>query len=139
MNLMEEALEPQDIIERTVHQHHEMEQGAGSEAGERQTRRAAVAAAILAVFAALGSLLSGHAANEAILDQTRASDEWAYYQAKNTNMHLFDGDRQLIFTIAGLEGKSGDPRVKQALKTYDQGENKFSREKTEIERQARHM
>ncbi len=43
---------------------------------------AALASAILAVFAAIAALLAGHHANEAMLEQIHSSDQWSYYQAK---------------------------------------------------------
>ena len=49
----------------------------------------AVTAAVLAVLAAIGSLLSGHAVNQAILEQTKATDQWAYYQTKSTKGHVY--------------------------------------------------
>ena len=50
----------------------------------------AVTAAVLAVLAAIGSLLSaGHAVNQAILEQTKATDQWAFYQAKSTKSHVY--------------------------------------------------
>ena len=40
----------------------------------------ALSTAILAVLAAIAGLLSGHRANEAMMNQIEASDQWAYYQ-----------------------------------------------------------
>ncbi len=45
-------------------------------------RGLAVSSACFAVIAAIASLKSGHSANEALLKQSRATDQWAYYQAK---------------------------------------------------------
>jgi hypothetical protein len=43
----------------------------------------AVSTALMAVFAAIAGLMAGHHSNEALIDQIRASDQWAYYQAKS--------------------------------------------------------
>jgi Domain of unknown function (DUF4337) len=43
----------------------------------------ALSTALLAVLAAIAGLLSGHHANEAMMSQIQASDQWAYYQAKS--------------------------------------------------------
>ena len=48
----------------------------------------ALISAILAVFAAVSALYSGHAANEAMLEQIRSSDRWSYYQAKGIKASL---------------------------------------------------
>ncbi|HEX7509356.1 MAG TPA: DUF4337 domain-containing protein [Polyangia bacterium] len=42
----------------------------------------ALSSACFAVIAAIASLKSGHAANEALLKQSQATDQWAYFQAK---------------------------------------------------------
>ena len=42
----------------------------------------AISTALMAVFAAMASLLAGHHADEAVIEQIRASDQWAFYQAK---------------------------------------------------------
>src|SRR5437773_10211896 len=59
------------------------------------TTRVAVTAAVLAVLASLASLQAERTAaesilskNEAVLAQSRASDEWAYRQAKSIKLHL---------------------------------------------------
>src|SRR4029434_11020459 len=43
----------------------------------------ALSTAILAVLAAIAGLLSGEHANEAMMNQIEASDQWNYYQAKS--------------------------------------------------------
>src|SRR5439155_1050266 len=54
-----------------------------------------VTAALLAVLASISALEAEHAAaeailakNDAVLWQSRASDEWAYRQAKSIKLHL---------------------------------------------------
>ncbi|MEN3370299.1 MAG: hypothetical protein V7609_2442 [Verrucomicrobiota bacterium] len=43
----------------------------------------ALSTAILAVLAAISGLLSGKHANEAMMSQIQASDQWSYFQAKS--------------------------------------------------------
>src|SRR5207244_12176543 len=59
------------------------------------TTRVAVTAAVLAVLASISALQAERTAaesilekNEAVLWQSRASDEWAYRQAKSIKLHL---------------------------------------------------
>jgi len=42
----------------------------------------AISTALIAVLAAISSLIAGHHSNEALIEQIRASDQWAFYQAK---------------------------------------------------------
>src|SRR4051812_40332395 len=51
-------------------------------AHERWISWVALSTALLAVGAAVCSLLAGDHANEALIDQIQASDQWGYYQAK---------------------------------------------------------
>ena len=50
----------------------------------------ALSTAILAVLAAIASLLSGEHANEAMLSQIEASSQWNYYQAKSIKSAVLD-------------------------------------------------
>jgi VIT1/CCC1 family predicted Fe2+/Mn2+ transporter len=59
--------------------------------------------AIIAVFAAVASLESGANSNEAILEkndavlnQAKASDEWALYQAKGMRSIVLDGEGEFV-------------------------------------------
>ena len=42
----------------------------------------AISTALIAVFAAIAGLMAGHHSNEALIERIKASDQWAYYQAK---------------------------------------------------------
>ena len=58
------------------------------ESKDKWTLYLAISTAIMAVFAALGSLMAGHHSNEALIGQIRASDNWAYYQAKGIKYEI---------------------------------------------------
>lgn len=129
---MEEGLEPHEVIERTVeHHHHEHAHGHAALKQRSPTTNSAITAAVLAVLAAAGSLLSGHAANQAILKQSEASDQWAYYQAKSTKGHIYEVGREIV---AVLGGSSGD--AKSSLDRFDQQRSKYIEEKEPIKAKA---
>ena len=132
---MEEGLEPHEMIERAV-EHHHHEEGHKHKASEtRFLMLAAVAAAVLAVFAAIGSLLSGHAANQAILNQTKASDKWAYFQAKSTKGHLYEVSKEVVAALASNSPGKTDEAVARLQKQAD----KYDREKKVIQEEAEHL
>lgn len=54
----------------------------------------AISTALMAVFAAMASLLAGHHADEAVISQIRASDQWSFYQAKGIKAEV----RSLVAT-----------------------------------------
>jgi hypothetical protein len=55
----------------------------------------ALSTAILAVLAAIAALLSGEHANEAMMNQIEASDQWNYYQAKSIKTSVLDAKMSL--------------------------------------------
>lgn len=48
----------------------------------------AISTAFMAVFAAISGLMAGHHSNEALISQIKASDQWAYYQAKGIKAEI---------------------------------------------------
>lgn len=48
----------------------------------------AISTALMAVFAAISGLMAGHHSNEALIEQIKASDQWAYYQAKGIKAEI---------------------------------------------------
>jgi hypothetical protein len=62
--------------------------------------------AILAVLAAITGLLSGMHANEAMMDQIEASDQWNYYQAKSIKASVLDAKMSLAPRQMKKIGKS---------------------------------
>lgn len=151
---MEEGPEPQELMDQ-VGESVESKQGEGGEekettSGRRHSAnhmRSAITAAVLAVCAAIGSLLSGHAANDAILLQSKASDQWSYYQAKSTKGHLYEINKSLIEAFMQIEqadkGTSGSADAKKPLKDLtSQIENKmkgYDKDKKEVEDKAKDL
>jgi hypothetical protein len=127
---MEEGPEPHEGIERMVeHHHHEHEHQA--EGKSRETLISAVTAAVLAVCAAIGSLLSGHAANEAVLSQAKANDAWAYYQATSTKQHLYETDQELLKALGDLQ-KVPFQEVAGKLNAFEAKVQKYKKKKDEL-------
>lgn len=133
---MEEGPEPQELMEQISQSNENREQIQEKRKEKAFVVRSAITASILAVGAALSSLLSGHAANDAIILQTQATDKWSYYQAKSTKSHVFEGNKEVVTTLATLLGKSDDPKTKEALKYFDQQMKKFDGDKTTIQEEA---
>jgi hypothetical protein len=131
---MEEGPEPHEGVERMV-EHHHHEHGHEGEGKNRDTLMAASTAAVLAVCAAIGSLLSGHAANEAVLKQSKANDAWAYYQAKSTKGHLYESDQKLIKALADLQHLPSQ-EVAAKLDVFQASVAKYNDEKKAIQAKA---
>jgi lipopolysaccharide export LptBFGC system permease protein LptF len=80
---VEEAEVPLEHLHEQVHHHAE-------HSGESWIAWVALSTAILAVFAAITGLLSGKHANEAMMSQIEASDQWNYYQAKSIKASVLE-------------------------------------------------
>ena len=133
---MEEGPEPQEWVERAAEeQHHGHEHAA--EGARPASATAAVTAAVLAVLAALGSLLSGHAANEAILAQSRATNQWAFYQAKSTKGHLYEVGGEVIKAL-GRPDTTVPDHFHAAMTKYDREKEEIRREAEHLEAESRH-
>src|SRR5580692_4735473 len=61
-----------------------------AEKGESGLAPVTVTMAIFAVFVAAVSLLGHRADTDALLNQTKSTDQWAYYQAKDTRLHAYE-------------------------------------------------
>ena len=96
----EEDLETAELKERIEEGVEKaLEEGGG---GPRWTLYLSLSTAIIAVFAAIASLESGANSNdaileknEAVLNEARASDQWAYYQAKGVKSSLANTEADL--------------------------------------------
>ena len=131
----EEIEVPTEHLHETLHEHAggHSEHGGG---GPPWTSAVALSAAILAVLAAVASLLAGHHANEAMLEQMQASDAWAFYQAKSIKASVLDTRLQLLAAL----NKPGNDGDQQKLKAYEDESKKIEEQGKESEASSRkHM
>lgn len=91
--------------------------------------------AVLAVMVAVVTLLGHRAHTEEVVLQARASDQWAYYQAKNIRQHedeLFTG------LSAAAAPKDGDAMAKFHDQSAQDAE-RYKHDKAEIQDKARDL
>jgi len=109
---MEEIEIPTEHLHEAIHEkaseemhgeHHEHEKG--------WSMYVAISTALIAVFAAITGLMAGHYSNEALINQIKASDQWAYYQAK--------GIKGEIKTLELLNGKADASAVEKYKKEQE--------------------
>jgi hypothetical protein len=124
----EESLETHELREKLEEAREHAQHG-----GPQWTLYLSLSTAIIAVFAAIGSLESGAnesqallAKNEAILAQSKATDQWAYYQAKGTKAAIFEVQAEAA-SSRELAAKLGERR------------EKYKKEQDEIEQEARKL
>ena len=89
--------------------------------------------AILAVCVAVVSLMGHRSHTEELLTQNRATDEWAYYQAKNIRLHNYQMSLDLL-ALVDFKDKEQSEKVRAKY----QGEiERYTKEQAEIEEQAK--
>ena len=103
---MEEMEDPTESIQEEIHHH-----AHGSP--EKWVSRVALTSALLAVLAAVTSLLSGHHANEAMVDQIQASDQWNYYQAKGMKASILSSKMDLLAAFGKKPSEKDEGKTEQ--------------------------
>ena len=94
-----------------------------------------VTMAILAVLVAVVSLLGHRSHTEEILLQSKASDQWAYYQAKNIRRHTDE-----IFSDLTAITTSSDPgAVGRLREKYKTEADRYKDEQTDIQAEAKNL
>jgi Domain of unknown function (DUF4337) len=109
---------------------------AAAEAKERKhLAPVSLTIAILAVFVAVVSLLGHRAHTEEILMQTRSTDQWAYYQAKNMRRNNLEA---LDEVLSALENTKAE-RAAEVQKQFHAEIDKYREQQTEIQIEARSL
>jgi hypothetical protein len=109
------ADELQDLEEHAAHAH-----------ADPSLAPVSLTMAILAVLVAVATLLGHRAHTEEVVLQAKASDQWAYYQAKNIREHQDE-----LFSASKANGASDADRQK-----YAQEAEKYKHDKDDIQNKA---
>jgi Domain of unknown function (DUF4337) len=94
----------------------------------------ALSTAILAVLAAIAGLLSGKYANEAMISQIEASDQWSYYQAKSIKASVLDAKMSLAGTPNESDQSKRDRYEKEQEEIKTEAEHKEAAAKSNFHR-----
>jgi len=89
--------------------------------------------AVLAVVLAATSLLGHRAHTEELLFQSKATDQWAYYQAKNIRQHTYELYLDLL-SVATVKDAEQAEKVKEK---YTRQVERYKEDLKEIETEAR--
>lgn len=96
----------------------------------------AISTIILSASATLGSAKSGGYSAKAMMSQSQASDQWAFFQAKSIKGHTYEMQRDLLeieaTTLAADKKTSYQPKIAE----YGDAIEKYNSEKSEIKAKA---
>jgi hypothetical protein len=82
------------------------------EAKDPYERRVAITIAAIAVGLALISVMGSNAKTEGLLAATRASNQWAYFQAKSIKEHNVGAQRELLGMLTGVDEAKRAEKIK---------------------------
>jgi hypothetical protein len=120
---MEEAEVPLEDLHEQVHH-------SAEHSREAWISWVALSTAILAVLAAIAALLSGEHANEAMMNQIEASDQWNYYQAKSIKASVLDAKMSLAGAHNESDQSKRDRYEKEQEQIKSEAEHKEAAAKT---------
>jgi hypothetical protein len=108
---------------------------------ERWLTYMAITTVLVAVTATLSTFKGGGFSTRSLLNQTKASDQWAYFQSKSIKSYIFDMRREnLELQLASIENQKGkEPLIKKyegLIEDYEQKIKQYEKEKEEITKAA---
>ena len=104
----------------------------------RYTLPVSLTISILAVLVAGATLLGHRAHTEELLLQSRASDQWAYYQAKNIRFHEMQGIVDILGALAPQETKETAAvreKYRKEIERYEGDKDDISEKAKEFEKE----
>ena len=93
---------------------------------------------ILAVLVAAVTLLGHRAHTEELLLQSRATDQWAFYQAKNIRLHEMQSMVDLLGTISPVDKEKNatlEEKYKKEVERYESDKDNISEKAKELEKE----
>jgi len=102
---------------------------------EPWTLPVAVTMSILTVLVAMATLLAHRAATDKLLLQTKATDQWAYYQAKNIRLH----EMQIAVDMLGALAPVDKEKAAAQMEKYKKEIERYQDDKDEIGDKAKEL
>jgi len=96
----------------------------------------AVTMSILAVLVAIATLLGHRAATEEIMLQTKATDQWAYYQSKNIRFHEMQSVVDLLAALEPADKEKTatmEEKYRKEVERYQDDKDSISEEAKKLE------
>ncbi len=103
----------------------------------------ALTTVVLAVCATLATFKGGGYSTKSVLSQTRASDQWAYYQAKSLKGYLYELQKdKLQLELKALRAKDSLPvrdEYESKIADYAKKIKKYEEERNSIQNEAKKL
>ena len=92
----------------------------------------ALSSALLAGLAAVGALMAGHHANEAMLAQIESSDQWSYFEAKSIKQGQLATKIDVLSALGKAPANADEAKITQ----YDAEKEQIQRKAEQLEKDA---
>ena len=112
---------------------HEMQEHAEATHHDPALAPVTMTMAVLAVLVAVVSLLGHRAHTEEVLLQNKATDQWAYYQAKNIRRHTYE----LFIDLLSLSSVKDAVQAEKVKEKYRQQIERYQDQQKDTESEAR--
>jgi hypothetical protein len=103
----------------------------------------ALSSVILAVCATLSTFRGGSYSTRTVLSQTKASDQWAFYQAKSVKGNLYEIQKEEHEVERAMLGNKISPEAAKEFQLkdeeYTQRIDRYNTEKAQIEKDAKNF
>ncbi len=96
-------------------------------------KASALISALLAVMAAVASLEAAHTANDAMIAQLKASDQWGYYQAKGIKGIVIESENTLLTQMGHPQ-----PEIAKRIQKYKDDQEQAKKDAEEFSEVSRH-
>src|SRR5579862_3100346 len=116
----------------SVEELHEMQEHAEHAAHDPSLLPVTFTMAVLAVVLATTTLLGHRAHTEELLFQSKASDQWAYYQAKSIREHTYE----IILDLLSVSTVNDASKADKVKEKYTKEVERYKEQTKEIEKEA---
>jgi hypothetical protein len=103
----------------------------------------ALTTVIFAVCATLATFKGGGFSTRAVLSQTQASDQWAFYQAKAIKSYLYEMQADKLemdmLVLTNKDQGSAANAYKEKIADYEMKVKKYEKEKADIKQEAKKL
>lgn len=91
----------------------------------------------MAVIASVSAYYAGYFSAQSIMNQSKASNSWAYYQAKSTKAYMFSIERKFLDVRKQASSDSAViRRISELMKQSDEQIERYNQEKELIAKEA---
>jgi len=114
---------------------HEMREQAEEARRDPSLKPVSLTMAVMAVLVATVTLLGHRTHIEQVIAQSKASDQWSYYQAKGVRRHNFEAFAELLGALTSKD----EAREEKAREKFLLQAEKYREDQAEIEKEARKL